>query len=163
MQVDQSQPGQAPAAYFRAARGDHDAQADMAELVLMQGLRGDLPVNDAIMMALTWAQMASTSRKSQHLLRYAGLLLAQETVAPAKDALSGTFDDSCAMALAITDAVADAGHSRAEIIACALAARLSPEVIAEAVRLKAQFSVARKAEGPRSFEIASQMMPDPLT
>ena len=40
MQVDQGQPGQAPTAYFRAAGGDHDAQAAMADLIFVQGSSG---------------------------------------------------------------------------------------------------------------------------
>lgn len=142
MQVDHCQLGQAPAAYFRAARGDHDAQAAMANLMIEQGLAGDVPLDAAITLALIWSHMATTSGKSAHLLGYAGLLLTQASRAPIEEYDSGAFDDAFATALAIADAVADAGHAQAEIIAFALASRVSPAVIAKAVQMKTRLIVA---------------------
>lgn len=155
MQVDNCQLGQAPAAYFRAARGDHDAQAAMASLMIEQGLAGDVPLDAAITMALIWSHMATTSGKACHLLAYAGLLLAQASRAPVEVYESGAFDDYFATALAITDAVADAGHGRAEIIAFALASRVSPAVIAKAVEMKRQFEVAPLSDEDRQSDIAA--------
>ena len=141
--------------YIRAARGDHEAQADMANLMIQQGRAGDVPMDAAITMALIWSHMATTSGKSAHLLGYAGLLLTQASRAPIDEYDSGAFDDAFATALAITDAVADAGHAQAEIIAFALASRVSPAVIAKAVEMKRWFVVAPLSDDDKHGDIGA--------
>ena len=130
-----------PTVYFRAANGDHDAQDDIAQLIVERGVSGELPLDAAISWALIWGHMAATSGKARHLLGLAGLLMAQISQATDEAVGAGTYDDDFATALAIVDAVADAGHSRAEVIAVALASRVSPLVIAKARDLKPQFVV----------------------
>ena len=125
----------------RAAKGDHDAQMEMAHLMLSSGIDGDMPFDQAATLSLVWGHMAATSGKARHLLGLAGLLMAQISQATDEAVGAGTYDDDFATALAIVDAVADAGHSRAEVIAVALASRVSPLVIAKARDLKPQFVV----------------------
>ena len=127
--------------YFRAANGDHDAQDDIAQLIVERGVSGELPLGAAISWALIWAHMAATSGKARHLLGLAGLLMAQISQATDEAVGAGEYDDDFATALAIVDAVADAGHSRAEVIAVALASRVSPAIIAKASTLKLHFMV----------------------
>lgn len=98
----------------------------MAHLLIAQGLAGDLPLNAAFTLALIWGHMAATSCRALHLLAYAGLLLAQISQVEGDPVASGEHDESFATALAIIDAVADAGHGRAEVISFALASRVSP-------------------------------------
>lgn len=97
-------------AFYRAANGDHDAQVEVAHRIVGQGLSGALPLDVAIALAVIWGNMAATSCRARHLLAYAGLLLAQISQAEGDPVPSGEHDDSFATALAIVDAVADAGH-----------------------------------------------------
>ena len=129
-------------AFFRAANGDHDAQIDVANRIVAQGLAGELPLDAAIALALIWGHMAATSGRATHLLAYAGLLLAQLSQLDEETVSSPAQEDSFAMALAIVDAVADAGHSRAEVVSFALASRVSPVIIAKAKALKVGIVVA---------------------
>ena len=63
-------PVQAPSVYVRAAKGDHDAQLEMARLMMGCGEDGDLSPDSAVSLAMIWGHMASTSGKASHLLGY---------------------------------------------------------------------------------------------
>ena len=123
-------------AFFRAANGDHDAQVEVAHRIVGQGLSGELPLDASIALALIWGHMAATSCRAPHLLAYAGLLLAQLSQLGEEALTNPANDDSFATALAIVDAVADAGHSRAEVVSFALASRVTPAIIAKATALR---------------------------
>jgi hypothetical protein len=120
----------------RAAQGDHDAQFELANHMAQLGVAGDIPLDHALTLALTWSSMAATSGRSSHLLGYAAILLANTATAPEELVEAGEFEEDFAAALAIVDAVADLGHSRAGAVSFALASRLAPGTLARARELK---------------------------
>ena len=132
---------QAPSVYVRAAKGDHDAQLEMARLMMGCGVDGDLSPDSAVSLAMIWGHMASTSGKASHLLGYAGLLLADLSRAGDKVFEEATYEVELATALAVLDVVADAGHELAALLSGALASRMSSSLIAGATALKCQFEV----------------------
>ena len=127
--------------YRLAAAGDHDAQADMAGLCLTKGMDGRVSPSDAALMALMWANMASTSGKATHALAYAGAVMVQASQAMANGMLEASCEDLFAEALAIIDKVADAGHARAELVSLALANHMTPDGIAKAQARRASIYI----------------------
>ena len=147
-----------PPVYFLAAKGDHDAQAEMARLMISSGVDGDVPIDTAVSLALFWGQMAATSRKASHLLGYAGLLLSELSRTSDEAVASGDCEDQFATALAIIDSVADAGHNRAEFISFAMASRVPAAVIAKASALKSQFAVEPLTDDEKRPDDAGMQM-----
>jgi len=123
--------------YRLAAAGDHDAQVSMASLCLAKGIDGRVSPSDATLMALVWANMASTSGKAPHALAYAGVIMVQASQAMANGMPEASCENLFAEALAIIDKVADAGHARADLVSLALAQHMTPDGIAKAQLLRA--------------------------
>ena len=128
-------------AYALAAAGDHDAQVEMAHIVLADGLAGTVAMNDAILLALMWSNMAATSGNASHALTHAAVLLVQAGRAIEDGHTEAECQGVYAQALAITDRVADTGHARAELVALTLAAQLPAETIAKAQSLRANINI----------------------
>lgn len=122
--------------YFRAANGDHDAQLEVARRMLVAGVDGSLPIEGAVSLALVWGHMAATSGRAPHLLGYAGLLLADLSRLTDIKFDDASIAEQLATALALLDAVADAGHDQAAFLSNAMASRMPVSVIRLAVAMK---------------------------
>jgi hypothetical protein len=129
------------ATYRAAACGNHDAQIDMAWLVLRRAMDGKIAFSDGILLALMWSNMAATSGEAAHALAHAAVLLVQAGQAIEAGYSEKDCEDVFAQALAIADSAADAGHSRAELIGLDLASRMAVSTIARAQVLQANINI----------------------
>lgn len=135
--------------YRAAAAGDHDAQAEMVNRILAKGMAGTVANSDAILLALQWANMASTSGKAGHALAYAGVVMLQASDAISNGATEASCEDLFAEALAIIDKVASAGHGRAELVSLTLAAHMTAQGIAKAQARSADIVIAPLSDDER--------------
>lgn len=125
----------------RASLGDDQAEADLALALAREAANGEMPVADAMAAAFIYGSRAGATGKAQHLISYAGVLLAFVGFADEEFLAAGGCDEEQITALAIFDALADAGHVQAELAALAMASNMSPELIAEAGRQKVHVPV----------------------
>ncbi len=140
--------------YRAAAAGDHDAQVEMARRVLAKGMEGAVAISDAVLLALQWTNMAATSGKATHALAHAGTLMIQAGEALESGGTQAVRENLYVEALAIIDAVASAGHARAELISMALAAHMAPESIARAQVLGDAITIDPLTEQQRLYDQA---------
>lgn len=131
-----------PSLYFLASNGDHDAQVEMAQMALAEGVAGQVPMPDALVAAINWSHMATTSTRASHLLAYAGVLLSLASYAVSQGTPEEDCSEQLAAALAIVDKAADAGHSGAEMLSFALASRMSAIAVARAKVLRELVNIA---------------------
>ena len=127
----------------RAAFGECEAQAQLANNALEMGVAGSLGIAEAISSAEIFARMAATHRRPNDTVRLAGILMLRASM----------VDDGCeneaacisAEALSILSALADEGHEEAAVFVQQIADALPPELTCLAANMDRLAAAADEA------------------